>query len=157
MIYEAFIDEVARRAGPMSRDEAERVAAAYLETLGERLSDEACARLAARLPDRLAASLLWGDGDGGFSVWEFHERLARKAGTAPTHAARYARHVGGVLADALPREGLAAAREELPRGYCEPAERVLPDPRIARGPSRSPETVFWGAPNGDGPGGARPA
>ena len=128
MIYEAFIDEVARRVGPMSRDEAERVTAAYMETLGERLSDEACAGLAIHLPDRLAASLLWGNGDGGFSVWEFHERLARKARTAPTHAARYARQVGSVLADAVPREELATAREELPREYWELAERVLPDP-----------------------------
>ena len=36
-------------------------------------------------------------------MWEFHERLARKAGIAPTHAAaRYARQVGSVLADAVP-------------------------------------------------------
>ena len=89
-------------------------------------------------------------------MWEFHERLARKAGTVPTHAARCARHVGGVLAGAVPREGLAAAREELPRGYWELAERVLPDP-YRQGSVEKSETVFWGAPNGGGPGGARPA
>ena len=128
MIYETFIDEVRRRAGPISRDEAERVVGAYMEALGERLSGEACANLALHLPDTLAARLLWGSGAGGFSVWEFHERLARKAGIAPTHAARYARQVGSVLADAVPRAELAAAREELPREYWELAERVLPDP-----------------------------
>jgi uncharacterized protein (DUF2267 family) len=128
MIYETFIDEVRRQAGPMSRDEAERVIGAYMEALGERLSGETCANLALHLPDWLGARLLWGSGDGGFSVWEFHERLARKAGIAPTHAARYARQVGVVLADAVPRAELAAAREELPREYWELAERVLPDP-----------------------------
>ena len=61
-------------------------------------------------------------------MWEFRERLARKAGIAPTHAARYARRVGGVLADAVPRAELAAAREELPREYWELAECALPDP-----------------------------
>jgi hypothetical protein len=61
-------------------------------------------------------------------VWEFHERLACKAGIAPTHATRYARQVGDVLADAVPRSELAAAREELPREYWEQAERILPDP-----------------------------
>ena len=129
MTYDAFIDEVRRTAGPMSRDEAERVTGAYMEALGERLSDEACARLVIHLPDRLAARLLWGGGGGGFSVWEFHERLARKAGIAPPHAARYARQVGSVLADAVPSGELAAAREELPREYWELAERVLPEPR----------------------------
>ena len=113
----------------MSRDEAERVTGAYMEALGERLSDEACAGLASQLPDRLAARVLWGDGDVEFSVWEFHERLARKAGIAPTHAARYARQVGSVLADTVPRAELAAARDELPREYWELAERVLPDPQ----------------------------
>ncbi len=99
-----------------------------METLGERLSDEACTGLAVHLPDMLAARLLWGGGDVPFSVWEFHERLARKAGIAPTHAARYARQVGSVLADAVPRAELAAARDELPREYWELAERVPPGP-----------------------------
>ncbi len=65
----------------------------------------------------------------GLSVQEFHERLALKAGIAPTQAARYARQVGGVLANALPRTELVAARDELPGEYVEVAERVLPDPR----------------------------
>ncbi len=51
---------------------------------------------------------------------------------APTHAARYARQVGSVLADAVPTGELAAAREELPHEYWELAERVLPDPRRRR-------------------------
>ena len=99
-----------------------------MEALGERLSDEACANLTVHLPDRQATRFLWGCGDGPFSVWEVHERLACNAGIAPTHAARYARQVGSVLAGAVPRAELAAACDELPREYWELAERVLPDP-----------------------------
>lgn len=83
-------------------------------SLCERLSEAACAALAVHLPDPLAAHALWGDGNGAFSVWGFHERFARKAGIAPTHAARYARQVGSVLADAVPTKGFAGARGELP-------------------------------------------
>lgn len=126
VIYEGFMDEVQRRAGPISRGEAERVTGAYLQSLGERLSGERTAGLAGHLPGGLAARLKGGGGE--FSVWEFHERLARKAGTAPTHAARYARRVGSVLGDAVPESVLDAAREELPPEYWELAERVLPDP-----------------------------
>lgn len=35
-------------------------------------------------------------------MWEFHERLAQKAGIAPEMAARYARHLGNVLGNAVP-------------------------------------------------------
>jgi hypothetical protein len=35
-------------------------------------------------------------------VQEFHERLAQKVGIAPEMAARYARHPGDVVGDAMP-------------------------------------------------------
>jgi uncharacterized protein (DUF2267 family) len=57
VIYEVFIDEVRRQAGPMPRDEVERIAGVYVEALDERLSGEACSNLAVHLPDRLAARL----------------------------------------------------------------------------------------------------
>ncbi len=114
MDYEKFIAEVQRRAGPISRAEAEVVTGAYLETLRERLSGDLPGRLAACLPGELAYCL---EGEGGgeeYPVWEFHERLAQRAGIAPEHATRYARHVGSVLGDAVPEDELDAAREDLP-------------------------------------------
>jgi uncharacterized protein (DUF2267 family) len=33
MTYEEFVDEIQRRAGPITREEAETVAGSYLETL----------------------------------------------------------------------------------------------------------------------------
>lgn len=128
MDYERFIAEVQRRAGPISREEAKVVTRAYLETLRERLSGDLPGRLASRLPGELAYSL---DGEGGgeeYPVWGFHERLAQKAGIAPEHATRYARHVGGVLGAVVPEDELNIAREDLPPEYWELAERVLPDP-----------------------------
>jgi uncharacterized protein (DUF2267 family) len=128
MGYEEFVEEVQRKAGPISRDETERVTRAYLEALRERLSGERSDGLAAHLPNELAAHLE-GNGVGEkFSVWEFYERFAQKAGIAPTHATRYARHLGSVLGDSVPESELDAAREELPPEYWELAERVLTDP-----------------------------
>ncbi len=142
MDYERFIAEVQRRAGPISRDEAEMVTGAYLETLRECLSGDLPGSLAACLPNELAYSL---EGEGGgeeYPVWEFHQRLAQRAGIAPEHAARYARHLGSVLGDAVPEDELEAAREELPPEYWELAERVLPDPHyhglFGRQPSSLP-------------------
>ena len=40
--------------------------------------------------------------DEEFAVWEFHERLAQKAGITPEMAARYDRHLGDVPDDAVP-------------------------------------------------------
>jgi uncharacterized protein (DUF2267 family) len=128
MGYEEFVEEVQRRAGPISRDETERVTRAYLEVLRERLSGERYDGLAAHLPNELATYLEGNDAGEEFSVWEFYERLAQKAGIAPTHATRYARYVGNVLGDAVPESELDAAREELPPEYWELAERVLTDP-----------------------------
>ena len=141
MDYEKFIAEVQRRAGPISRDEAETVTGAYLETLREYLSGDLPGSLAAHLPDRLAYSL---EGEGGgeeYPVWEFHERLAQKAGITPEHAARYPRHVGSILGDAVPEDELDAAREELPPAYWELAERVLPGPHYHSSFGRQPSSL----------------
>jgi uncharacterized protein (DUF2267 family) len=128
MTYEEFVDEIQRSAGPSTREEAETVAGSYLETLRERLPDEKPGSLAAHLPEELAGHLEGGGGGEEFSVWEFYERFAQRAGIAPEMATRYARHVGDVLGDAVPEEELEAMREELPPEYWELSERVLADP-----------------------------
>ena len=120
--------EVQRRAGPVVRGQAELVAGFYLETLRERLSSENSDGLAAHLPRKLAGHLEGGGGGGEFSVWEFYERFAQKAGLAPEMAAYYARHVGDMLSGAVPQEELDTVREELPPDYWELSERVLADP-----------------------------
>ncbi|HZC20002.1 MAG TPA: hypothetical protein VE225_09850 [Rubrobacteraceae bacterium] len=61
-------------------------------------------------------------------MWGFHEWLAQKAGIAPEHATRYARHVGNVLGAVVPEDDLDVDCEDLPPQYWELAERVLPDP-----------------------------
>ncbi len=147
MNYEKLISEVRRRAGPISRDEAEVVTGAYLETLRELLSGDLPGKLAAHLPDRLAERL---EGEGGgeeYPVWAFYERLSQKAGIAPEHATRYARHVGSVLGDAVPEDALDEAREDLPPEYWELAERVLPDPHYHGSFERRPSFLRPSVPN----------
>ncbi len=141
MDYEKFIDEVQKRAGPIPRGEAEAVTGAYLETLRERLSGDRPKELASHLPGELAAHLEGEGGGEGFSVWEFYERLSQKAGLAPEHAARYARHVGNVLGGAVPKDELEAVREELSPEYWELAERVLPDPHYYGSFERRPDSL----------------
>ena len=146
MTYEEFLDEIQRRAGPIAREEAVLVAGAYLETLRERLSGDRPGNLAAHLPEELAARLE-GDGeDKEFGVWEFHERFAQKGGIAPEMAARYARHVGDVLGDAVPEEELEALREDLPPDYWELSERVLADSHRYGSFERRPDSLPPAAP-----------
>ena len=114
MDYEKFIDEVQRRAGLITRGQTKLFAGSYLEILRERLSGEKSDRLAAHLPEELAGHLEGGSGGGKFSVCEFYERFAQRAGIAPEEATRYARHIGDALSGALPQEELGAMREELP-------------------------------------------
>ena len=93
MDYEKFIDEVQRRAGLITRGQTKLFAGSYLEILRERLSGEKSDRLAAHLPEELAGHLEGGGGGGKFSVCEFYERFAQRAGIAPEEATRYARHI----------------------------------------------------------------
>jgi len=142
--YEEFVDEIQRRVGPIGREEAGMVAGAYLETLRERLSGERPGRLAAHLPEELAGCLeAPGEGEE-FAVWEVDERLAQKAGIAPEMAARYTRHVGDVLGDAMPEEELEASRHGLPpvtgscRSACSPIPIVMGPLSAGRALSRPP-------------------
>ena len=111
MEYEEFVAEFQRRAGPISRGAAETVVTAYLETLRELLPEDTTGKLATRLPNELAGHLEGGDESEEFSVWEFYERFAQKAGIGPEHATRYA---GGVMGEVMTDEELEAARGGLP-------------------------------------------
>ncbi len=141
MNYEKFIDEVQRRAGPITREEAETVVGSYLETLHERLPDERPVSLATHLPEELAGHLEGGGGGEEFSVWVFYERFALRAGITPEMATRYARHVGDTLSDAVPEEELEAIRDVLPPEYWELSERVLADPHYYGAFEQRPDSL----------------
>lgn len=114
---------------------------AYLETLREILPGGTAGKLSARLPDGLTGYLEGGDGGEEFSVWEFYERFAQKAGIGPGQATRYARYAGGVVGEVMTDEELEAAREELPPEYWELSERVLPDPNYHGSIERVPDSL----------------
>jgi uncharacterized protein (DUF2267 family) len=78
--YEEFVSKVAQQAG-ISRTEAEKLAAAVIRTLGERLSGGEAEDLRAQLPEPLKGDLISTREEAeGFGVEEFARRVAEKAG-----------------------------------------------------------------------------
>ena len=128
MDYEKFIDEVQRRADLITRGQTKLFAGSYLEILRERLSGEKSDRLAAHLPEELAGHLEGGGGGGKFSVCEFYERFAQRAGIAPEEATRHARHIGDALSGALRKKSwMPCARSSPPStgSYQSACSRIL--------------------------------
>jgi len=114
-----FIAEVRNLAELDSSEEAERATRATLETLRERLAGNEPSNLAAQLPPEIAP---YADGDGGgesFSVAEFYERVAEKAGVGPDEAIRRARAVATVLQTAVTGGEIDDLRSQLGNEYGE--------------------------------------
>jgi uncharacterized protein (DUF2267 family) len=84
--YEEFISKVAQQVG-MSRAETEKLAAAVIRTLGERLSGGEAEDLRAQLPEPLKGDLISTREEAeGFGVEEFARRVAEKAGISEEQA-----------------------------------------------------------------------
>lgn len=102
MDYESFLGEVKDRAELDTTEEADKVTRATLETLGERLPDEDQNRLAAHLPEKIAASVNAPEGQEIFPLHEFYERVQKREGVATEEAVRHARAVAATLQAAGP-------------------------------------------------------
>ncbi|MEK6439601.1 DUF2267 domain-containing protein [Pseudonocardia sp. T1-2H] len=92
MYYDEFIDAVTERA-ELPRDDAELLAQAVLQTLGEMLDDGEIRKLRARLPSALRQDLQRARYDARcFDAAEFARRVVRRSrlGTADAVAARAA-------------------------------------------------------------------
>jgi uncharacterized protein (DUF2267 family) len=80
MQFDEFVREVADRTG-VSRDEAESLVHATLQTLAERLSGGEAEDLRAQLPRQLQADLISPEEEAqGFGVEEFVQRVALRSG-----------------------------------------------------------------------------
>lgn len=109
MDHEELTDEFRERVGHVSLDETEAVVRTHLGALGGASpgtwptgSPSTCrknSRRAYEQEETMAKSS---------SVWQFYEQLSQKADMAHEHAIRYAWHVGTMLGDAVPEEGVEA-------------------------------------------------
>jgi uncharacterized protein (DUF2267 family) len=113
--YDEFIRSVAQGAG-ISREDAERLTAATLRTLAERITGGEAEDLAAQLPRELQLYLTGvGEEAERFDVDVFVARVAERAGTDPDQALA---HVGAVF---------ATLREAVTTGELKDIAAQLPD------------------------------
>jgi uncharacterized protein (DUF2267 family) len=125
--YHDFIATV-RNTAHIPDEEAERVACATLQTLGERISTGETEDLAERLPDELRSCLLTADARDRFHVDEFIRRISRRAGLDPSSAERDARAVFGALWLAVGPDEFADMRSELPKDFDPLLDDALREP-----------------------------
>jgi uncharacterized protein (DUF2267 family) len=119
MDEQEFYDSVQQHATIESREFAERLTVAVLQTLGERLSGGEAADLGATLPGGFEAALRReGDEDPtAFGPEEFRKRVVQRADALERDVEAGIRGVMAALADHGSRNELRAALEQLPQEY----------------------------------------
>ena len=116
MRYDEFITSVAEDAG-ISREEAERLTAATLRTLAERITGGEAEDLAAQLPEELKPYLTRpGEEAERFGVDVFVARVAERAGMDPDRALAHMGAVFAVLRRAVSPGELDDVAAQLPDG-----------------------------------------
>lgn len=86
MKYAEIVKHVQSAGQIDSLQAAEQAIQATLETLSERMVGDEASHLAAQLPDEIGQYLRGHEGENGerFSLQEFYERVAQRAGVEPT-------------------------------------------------------------------------
>lgn len=121
MKYDEFIKHVQSSAQLDSRQAAEQVTWATLETIAERIVGDEASQLAAQLPPELGQHLRGHEGENGqhFSLQEFYQRVSQKAGVGPVAAAVQARAVFTVLNQAVTAGEFADIKANFSDDYSE--------------------------------------
>lgn len=102
MQYDEFIDRIHERSRLRTRDDAERVTRAVLETLGERVDRAVWNGIVAQLPNELKEHVLArAEGTDRYPLPEFYNRVGARAGLKYNDAAERTRQVFSVLRLAL--------------------------------------------------------
>lgn len=120
MQYSEFIKHVQERAGVSSRDEAESIIRATIETLADRLSDGEPANLAAQLPEPIKGYLTApgvAETTYKYSVDEFIAKVAERASIEPSQAEACAQAVLQVLGEAVSPGEMHDVRVRFPPEY----------------------------------------
>lgn len=84
MRYDEFVAQARRRTGLSSNEESERITAAVLETLGERIYKTEREDLAAQLPSELRKYLSTRPESESFHLEEFYNRVRSRADVSGT-------------------------------------------------------------------------
>jgi uncharacterized protein (DUF2267 family) len=114
--YDDFIRSVAQRAD-IAWEDAERLTAATLQTLAERITGGEAEDLAAQLPQELKPHLTGGREEAErFDVDTFMARVADRAGTDPDQTLAHAGAVFATLREAVTAGELDDIAAQLPDG-----------------------------------------
>lgn len=119
MQAEEFYERVRTEGKFESQTDVEAIVAATFETLGERIGDSQAEKLAADLPEELAAPLLEATPDEAesFDLDEFLDRVSERAGVEESEALAGVRATFDATRDAADEGELADAREQLPAEF----------------------------------------
>lgn len=119
MKYDEFISQVCKRANIDSREAAERVVAATLETLGQRLAGGEPKDLASQLPPEIAKFLQQSDAGSGetFSMDEFFWRVSQREGVDLTEATFHARVILALLSESVTMGEIQNVQAQLPTDF----------------------------------------
>ena len=118
MQFSDFIDQVRERTGLDTSEDAERLARAVLETLGERLDRKVRNGVEAQLPDELKDVLLArAQNTDQFTLEEFYNRVGARADLTYQDATEHTRQVLAVLQDAIAEGEKKQILESLPPDY----------------------------------------
>jgi uncharacterized protein (DUF2267 family) len=139
MDYGSIIDLVAREAGGISREAAERAVEAMLRTLADRLPREnGHQHLVREVPDEMKPWLFTGTEAERFDAGEFLSRVARREGTDVDTALLHTGAVFAALGRALTQEAVSHMATLLPVNHEAPAAGAE-----QAGPGIMPASVFW--------------
>lgn len=118
MQLDGFIDRVQERAGLNSREDAEAITRAVLETLGERLERKVRNGVVSQLPEELRELVLTrAQNADQYNVEEFFNRVGARADLTYQDATERTRQVLSVLREAISEGEIQDIRESLPGGY----------------------------------------
>ncbi len=119
MQYNEFMQHVQEYASLGSQAEAERVAVAVLETLGERLTKTEREHLAAQLPNELKHHLTRSPIADRYSLEVFYDKVGARSKTKYVHAKLLSLAVARVLREAVAPGELRDILTDLPAEYGE--------------------------------------
>ena len=128
MKYNEFLSRVQQEAELNSPEEAETIARATLETLGERVSRTDRHNLGAQLPNEIKEILFKRDPGEKYTLEEFYSRIAARTGLRFKKAVHQTRAVGDVLREAVSEGELKYILRDLPDDYAEIFGKPPEDP-----------------------------